>query len=369
MRVMILGGYGAFGSRLARLLSEDVGIDLLIVGRSAEKARRLSEKVGGKSALVDRDGDLSAALATHQPDVLVDASGPFQTYGERPYRVVEACIAAGVHYLDLADGTDFVHRISALDAKAKAGNVVALSGLSTLPSLSFAAARHLAEGLDTVERLETGVAPSPKAPLGLSVVSATTTYAGKPIRRLQDGLESHGVGLVEARWWEIAPPGVRPLGRRMFLLADAPDLRLAAEAWPGLKSVWTGAGPAPQAPLHLLRILAWLRSKGMAPRLEPLASLFHRVINSLRWGPHRGGMVVEVSGRKAGRRVTRRWMLIAEGDDGPFIPAMAAAAVLRRMAAGQGPAPGARAATQELELADFEPLFAARAIATGVVEL
>lgn len=368
MKVLILGGYGAFGARLATLLASEAGVELIIAGRSLERARAVAARVGGVAARVDRDGDVAGALATLKPDVLVDASGPFQGYGPDPYRVIRACLAAGVDYLDLADGADFVAGVGALDADARAAGRLALSGLSTLPALSFAAARALAADMDVLESLEIGIAPSPKAPLGLSVVAATASYAGAPVKRLQDGRAVDALGVVEARRWTIGPAGSLPLGRRLFVLADAPDLRLAPQAWSGLKTIWTGAGPSPQGPLRLLRLWAWLRSRGLAPPLIPFAGLFHRVINILRWGDDRGGMVVEARGLRAGEPVVRSWMLIAEGDDGPFIPAMAAAAVIRRRLAGQPPAPGARAATEELELADFKPLFDARKISTGFWE-
>ena len=45
---------------------------------------------------------------------------------------------------------------------------------------------------------------------------------------------------------------------------------------------------------------------------------------------------------------------------------MAAQAIVRRVLEGRPPAPGARAATGDLELQDFETLFADRAIFTGV---
>src|SRR3712207_8318986 len=47
---------------------------------------------------------------------VIDAAGPFQHGG---YAVAEACIGAGVSYLDLADGRRFVVGIDALDARAR----------------------------------------------------------------------------------------------------------------------------------------------------------------------------------------------------------------------------------------------------------
>jgi len=65
-------------------------------------------------------------------------------------------------------------------------------------------------------------------------------------------------------------------------------------------------------------------------------------------------------------RRRRSWHLIAEGEDGPYIPSMAVAALLLRLLSGRAPRYGARAATRDLEVGDYQPLFAGRAIVTGV---
>jgi hypothetical protein len=197
--------------------------------------------------------------------------------------------------------------------------------------------------------------------MGLSVVRAVLGYAGKPIALTRDGRQTVARATLETRRRVIAPPGVRPLASRLFSLVDAPDLRLAWRVWPGLRSVWTGGAPVPEFLHRILIALAWIH----AP-VAGCSRLFHFISRKVRWGEHRGGMFVEVTGRRGGTVVRRSWELIAEGDDGPFIPAMAAAAVIRRRLAGDPVHPGARAATRELTLADFAPLFAGRRITTGV---
>src|SRR5262249_43294731 len=67
--------------------------------------------------------------------------------------------------------------------------------------------------------------------------------------------------------------------------------------------------------------------------------------------------------------VRRSWHMIAEADDGPFIPSMACEAIIRQRLDGRRPPAGARAATGDIELADYEQLFAGRAIRTGTREL
>src|SRR5690242_13080621 len=109
MKILILGGYGTFGSRLVELLASEARLTLLVAGRSFAKAQALVDRhaATARATLVadalDREAPLDEALRRLSPDLLVDASGPFQAYGESAYRVVEACLRHRVNYLDLAD--------------------------------------------------------------------------------------------------------------------------------------------------------------------------------------------------------------------------------------------------------------------------
>ena len=131
MKLLILGGYGVFGGRLAKLLSDITELEMIIAGRNIAHAEEFCLSFQGAALVqplrLDRK-DIADALRLHQPDLVVDASGPFQDYGEDRYRVVSACIAAGVDYLDFADAADFVFGISKFDAPAKDAGVVVLSG-------------------------------------------------------------------------------------------------------------------------------------------------------------------------------------------------------------------------------------------------
>ena len=105
---------------------------------------------------------------------------------------------------------------------------------------------------------------------------------------------------------------------------------------------------------------------GVLPSLLPLAPLISWSTGHLRWGEHRGGMYVEITGRDpAGLAVTRSWELIAEGNGGPYIPSMACAAVIRRWLNDMPPPPGARAASDDIGLKDYAAGFAAKGIVTG----
>ena len=369
--ILIVGGYGTFGGRLVELLEDEQRLTLIVAGRSLGKANAFCEaRANAKARLVaaafDRNGDLAAQLTALKPDILVDASGPFQAYGRDCYRLIEACIAKRIDYLDLADGSDFVAGVRAFDEAARAAGCYVLSGVSSFPVLTAAVVRHLSPDMVQVTAICGGIAPSPYAGVGENVIRAIAGYSGQPVALRRNGEAATGYPLTEHMRFTIAPPGYLPLHNTLFSLVDVPDLRALAELWPDAKNIWIGAGPVPEILHRALAALAWLVRLKLLPTLSMLAPLMYFATNHLRWGEHRGGMFVEVEGIDASGAGTRRsWHLLAEGSDGPLIPSMAVEALVRRALEGRLPSPGARAAVRELELDDYQTLFANRTIHTG----
>lgn len=373
MKILILGGYGTFGGNLARLLAKEERLTLLIAGRSLQKARALCDSLptGAQSSGVffDRNANVEAQIKEINPDILVDAMGPYQVYGDDPYRVVKACLANNIDYMDLADGSGFVKGINQFDEEAKAKNIFVLSGVSTCPVLTTAVVRKLSKGLTKINTIKGGIAPSPYSGVGLNVVRAITAYAGKTITLIRNRKETKVHALTETRRYTIAPPGHTPLNHILFSLVDVPDLQVVPELWPEIDSIWFGAGPVPEILHRMLISLSWLVRFKLLPSLLPFASLFHFVLNIIRWGEHRGGMFVSIAGtHENGQSIERSWHLIAERGDGPFIPSMPTAAIILKILSGKHPSAGARAATGELEVEDYEPLFKVRSIYTGMRE-
>lgn len=371
LRVLIVGGYGTFGGRLARLLADEPRLTLLIAGRSLRAASAFCSGLSATAELVptrvDRQGDLGHQLPSLAPDVVVDASGPFQLYGDDPYRLVRACLTAGIDYIDLADGSAFVAGIDAFDAEAKRRAVAVLSGASSFPVLTASVVRSLASDFSDVATIVGGIAPSPFAGVGLNVIRAVAGYAGQSVDSWREGNWAKAHPLTETRRYTIAPPGRLPLHDKLFSLVDVPDLVLVPRVCPEARLVWMGAGPVPAAFHRMLIGLAWLVRLRILRSLEPLAPLFLQVTNRLRWGEHRGGMFVELSGTdRHGDAMTASWHLLAEGADGPLIPSMAVEALIRKRLAGSRPPAGARSAIDALDLSDYDRLFAGRSIHTGI---
>ncbi|UJW87873.1 DUF4166 domain-containing protein [Devosia sp. SL43] len=369
MTILIVGGYGTFGGRLAELLAGETRVTLLIAGRSFERAQQfistLSAGAEKRPVAFDRRTATVSDIRALAADIVVDATGPFQHYGDDPYRLVRNTIEAGASYMDLADSSAFVGGIDQFDADARAAGVFVLSGVSSFPVLTAAVLRQLSTGLTDIDSMRGGIAPSPHAVVGRNVIEAILSYAGKQLPLIRDGHKAAGYGLTETMRYTIAPPGHLPLWNTRFSLVDVPDLLLIPAATTGLKTVWMGAGTRPEFLHRALNGLAWLVRLKLLPGLSWLAAIVFQVQRVLRWGEHRGGMFVEVTGTGPAGPVRRSWHLAAEGSDGPYIPSMAVQALVLKRLEGHSPAPGARSAIAALELSDYDRVFAGRTLYSG----
>ncbi len=176
-RILVIGGYGGFGARLSRRLSAH-GHRVIVAGRSADRAAAFAATLaGGEGVALDtRSPDLGERIAATGAQVVVDAAGPFQ---QAEPRVAHAALAAGIDYCDLADARDFVCAIATLDRGAKAIDVAILSGASSVPALSGAVVRHLAEGMQRLASVDIAISASNRGGAGASVAQAMLSYAGK----------------------------------------------------------------------------------------------------------------------------------------------------------------------------------------------
>jgi saccharopine dehydrogenase-like NADP-dependent oxidoreductase len=353
LRVLVLGGYGFFGSRLARRLAADPRFELTIAGRSLQRAAAFAVAIKSANPVhalaVDADDpQLAARLREQGVQIVVNASGPFQ---EQDYAVARACIAAGAHYIDLADGRAFVCGIAALDEEARRAGVCIISGASSVPALSGAVVEALGEGL-RLSHIDIGIHPGNRTDRGLATVAAVLSYCGRPIRVWRDGAWTAAHGW--SRHWRHAYPA--PIGWRWTTHCDVPDLELFPARYPGVRSVRFGAGLELKLLHGGLALFAWLHRLRLLPRLSHFARPFKAWSDLFNdQGSDAGGMYVKVLGTDAqGKTTARLWHLIALNGDGPYVPTLAAAALLRKFAQGRMPAPGAMPCLGLLELGDFK---------------
>jgi hypothetical protein len=356
-RILIVGGAGAFGKRLVDGLLATTDTMVIVAGRRPHRyanfvdaLRQLYGQDRVEAVALDRDQALET-LQHLKPFCVVDAAGPFQNV--QPH-LARAAIAAGCHYIDLADARDFVGCFRSLDATAQEADVLAVTGASSTPALSGAAVSALTEGWRQIDEIAIAISPGNRAPRGLAVVEAILAYAGQPVRIWRDGRWTTRPG-----WGELVRQNMPGLGQRWLSLCETPDLDLLPARYPTVRTVRFRAG----LELSILHLGLWalalpvrsglIRSlRPWAAPLQTMASLFERL------GTDRGGMSVDVSGVDAkGCAVRATWSLVAEAGDGPNIPVLPALALLRGLLQGRVQAKGAKIASELLALDVIEPEF------------
>lgn len=177
MRLLLLGGHGTFGARIARALAGEPGIELVLAGRDAACAGRLGRALGVGWQRADA-ADPGLANVPHAGgfELVIHTAGPFQG---QDWRVAAAAAEAGAHYIDLADGRRFVCDFErALDARFRAAGRVAITGASTLPAPSTAVIADLRPRFCAIDTIDLCIAPGTG---GMVVRLGGRSPAGRPL--------------------------------------------------------------------------------------------------------------------------------------------------------------------------------------------
>ena len=331
-RVLVLGGYGAFGGRVAERLARMPQIELTIAGRSRDKADAFAARLGLQASARVIPAALDGGkigiddLLQRKPDVLINATGPYQ---EQDYGLARACIAASVHYLDLADARTFVTGIATLNAEARAAGVLVVSGASTVPGLSSAVVDAYAPEFTSLETVSTIISPGNSFDPGIATTRSILDSLGRPI--------AHGPDGKPIRGWQGLRRRVLPgLGARWIGHCDAPDRDLFPLCYAGLKTADVYAALEVGAFHLVLWALSGLARAGMIRHPEKLAGPLVAMKRRFGFlGSDRGGMLVTLQGTGFDGRPKRiDWHLVARNGHGPYIPATASVVLAKRLLDG-----------------------------------
>jgi hypothetical protein len=349
-RVLLIGATGVFGRLLAAALVREPGVVLVMAGRTLSSLQRMGQTLDVETAVLDRDtvtDDDLRALGVH---VVIDAAGPFQ---QSRTAVIEAAISAGCHYMDLADGRDFIAGVGRFDNAGRASGVVVLSGASSTPALSHAVVDHLTMGWRSIATIRAVISPG-SAVRGLALMRGVLSYLGRPVRVFREGGWAAEPGWGATRTMDIAGMRTGPAS-----LCETPDTDLFVDRYhPSVAAEFLSSLELP--PLHRgLSALGLLVRWGVLRRPERFARPLRLVVGLIApFGANRGGMVVETAGRDGqGTPVFARWLLRAPPGNGPNVPTFAALALVRRLRNGGAIEAGARPCVGVLNLTDFMPDF------------
>ncbi|ROM87594.1 saccharopine dehydrogenase NADP-binding domain-containing protein [Pseudomonas sp. WP18] len=352
LRVMVIGGYGNFGSIVCRHLIVTPGIEVVISGRDPDKLLRKADELKAQSGNVcerwcgDAMGEgFSTVLGEMNIDLVIHTGGPFQG---QSYRIAQSCIEAGVHYCDLSDCRTFVNGIGVLDAQARQAGVAILSGCSSVPSLSAALIDEHRHRFQRIDSIEHGISSSAKMP-GLSTIEGVLAYAGKPIKQLRDGQVHEVLG-----WQDLTLRRMQSLGTRLLSNVDVPDMDIFAHRY-GARTLSFKAGAGLKLGGVANGLLAQAMKMGWVRDHRPWAARLHRWGTWFeRFGDGKSAMYLDVRGVGVdGRPLSLTVQLTALNDKGPEIPSCAAVALATKIAQGYRPEPGARACVGEITVDEY----------------
>jgi hypothetical protein len=278
--VLLLGASGGMGRRIAALWSsQGSGVPLRLGVRRREAMASFGPGAQAVIARLEEPATLRGALSN--VTVVINAMGP---YAYDPAPVLDACAAAGAHYIDLASEPEFLAAVHSWGERPGV-RIAICSGASTMPGLIELSAAHLAQRLSTVptafevflsmgsaNRLTPGLLASLTLPLGMRLRSPE---GGLCYRQLRRG-NLHGLG---PRLFGRYPS---PFDEQGLSLAE---WRVPTRFWVGLDRSWI---------VYALQALSYLRPRFrdrswvvVVEKARPLAGLVNRV------GGRIGGLRIE----------------------------------------------------------------------------
>src|SRR4051794_14469878 len=127
--VMVLGASGTMGRLIADELA-DRGLSIGLAGRDAEALTKLGRRLSGRGARIDVR-TVEAITTASMAEAVVDAGvvlstiGPFTRWADP---VVEACLAGGVSYVDIANEWQAVRQLLDRDEHARERGITLVTG-------------------------------------------------------------------------------------------------------------------------------------------------------------------------------------------------------------------------------------------------
>ena len=354
--ILILGGYGNFGKRIAEGLPDRENLNVVIAGRDLTKAERLAthlNKDKQKTSFTPLKIDIHSPafldrLKTLSPDITIHTGGLFQG---QDYSIPKSCINAGSHYIDLADDRRFVCDIESLHQQAEKAGVLVVSGASSVPGLSSTVVDNFKEQFSVIEEIDFCIAPGNKAERGEATLKGILSYTG------------HAFSIYENNQWATTHGWTRPrridfgdiIGKRWLADIDIPDLELFPKHYEGIRSVRFQAGleiPFLHFTMVLMAKLTQLRLvSNWATVTKPIFQISEQFKGL---GTDIGGMRINIKGRQENQAPrTVIWTLFAPDGVGPYIPTFSAVLLARKLIDGEFQKTGATPCLGLYSLAEF----------------
>ena len=354
--ILITGGYGTVGRRVATDLAPDYSGRVVVAGRSAEKAAQLAAELGHsiQGRRVDVGEPLSIEAALDGVGVVLSCIDQAEPH------ILRAAIRRGLAYTDIAPHLMTRRPTEAMKAEAVQTGARIVLGAGLAPGISsmlaFLGARHL--GSQTVESVESNVLLSVGDTYGPASRAYLMKEIGLPYAVRIEGREvptSPFAGSARVKF-------PRPVGERVSYLFPFSDQVFFPETL-GARTAVSRLALEPPWLGTLLSALVRLRVTAIVRRrtgAEKRVQRFNTWLQHRYEGRDRYGVIVEVQGTRG-----RVWAgLVGRGQ--ATGTAIGAAAVVVALAEDEVKQPGIWLAEQVVPPEPFFERLAARGLVPTV---
>ncbi|SEQ01075.1 saccharopine dehydrogenase NADP-binding domain-containing protein [Microlunatus flavus] len=245
--VWILGGTGRTGRAVASALAGS-GAEPVLVGRDPDRLRAAAAEGGHRTLALPDVRAMAGAVAREHPAIVLSTVGPFTTSAPR---LVDACLAAGSDYVDVANDLAAVPAVLARHAEAERAGRTLVTGAGFGVAATESVVVRLCDGSRRAVHVRTDMLPSMASDGGLvGEALAGTVLEGLPGvpgggrftgRRYRHGRLSAAPIGGEVR--ELVTPGGDRVRAGLMPLGEL----VAAQRASGAPSVDCASGAAPSA--------------------------------------------------------------------------------------------------------------------------
>ncbi len=356
-QVLILGGSGRIGSKVAADLIAHTSAEITIAGRNssagAEVSRQLGERVRFSAIDLSATSDLKEAIS--RADLVIHCAGPFHY---RNASVLQSCIDQGVNYIDVSDHPSFTRKALAYRANAESTGVTAVINTGIFPGISNSMVRRDVEQLDHTEKIHLSYVVAGSGGAGITVMR--TTFLG-----LQRPFEAW----IGDDWQMVNPYSDREVvefphyGKVGVYWFDMPEAFTLPDTFP-VKTVITKFATVPR----FYNYLTWSVARWWHPKLlqtnaviEFLSYVSHFMTDvSDRFSGIGVAIRSEVTGEKDGRSM--RCVSTLTHSDTAVAGGMGAGTIAELILSGELKKPGVWAIEQALSTELFDRAMQSRGI-------
>lgn len=208
--IMVVGGYGAVGSKIARQLAETLDNHIIVAGRSLDRAVKVASAIGGEARRIDLSDSTTWNAARENVDLAVVC------IDQKSTSFLKALSDHRIDCVDVTAGDEFFQKAEALQAR----NTIVLS-VGLAPGLSNLLAAKAVEGMEHVEAIDIGLLMGTGDEHGSAAIAWSTAQMFDPEAAQDDAIVDFGPDF----------------GRRRAYFMDFADQHVLMRTMAGVKAV------------------------------------------------------------------------------------------------------------------------------------